>query len=247
MGFLLVFEERECDSYIDSGPATRLGIALLITSQGLHAYRSQVKLIISKGPERYTIPSLKGLTPEAAQAALKKLPLVLGVSSEVFNRDIPKGFVITSDPVAGTEVKRDASISLVISKGVETVALSSYAGKSGEQALNELTDLGFNVESTYAFDENILSGAVISQTPNGVDAAPKGSKVVLIISKGSQYVFIPNLFSIEQSKAIKALQDLELKTVVKKLGSKKTKKVTNISPKVGSKVKRGSTVTITVG
>ncbi len=207
----------------------------------------EVKLIISKGPERYIIPSLKGLTPEAAQAAIKKLPLVVGTSTEVFNKDIPKGFVISTDPVSGTQVKRDAKISLVISKGVETVALASYAGKSGEQALNELTDLGFNVDSTYAFDEKILSGAVISQTPNGVDVAPKGSTVALVISKGSQYVFIPNVFSIDQVKAAKVLADLELKVVVKKLGSKKTKKVTNIVPKVGSKVKRGSTVTITVG
>ena len=34
---------------------------------------------------------------------------------------------------------------------------------------------------------------------------------------------------------------------VQKIGKKTVKKVTNITPKVGSKVKRGSTVTITVG
>ena len=172
---------------------------------------------------------------------------MIGANTEVFNRDIPQGYVITSDPVSGTQVKRDTTVSIVVSKGIETVALASYAGKSGEQALNELTDLGFSVESTYAFDEKILSGAVISQKPIGVDVAPKGAVVTLIISKGSQYVFIPNVFSIEQVKATQVLQDLELKVVVKKLGSKKTKQVTNIVPKVGSKVKRGSTVTITVG
>jgi len=60
-------------------------------------------------------------------------------------------------------------------------------------------------------------------------------------------MYIPNIFSIEEAKAVRAMKDLELKVIVKKLGSKKLKKVTNISPKVGSKVKRGSTVTITVG
>jgi len=38
-----------------------------------------------------------------------------------------------------------------------------------------------------------------------------------------------------------------LKVMVKKIGKAKIKSVTNISPKVGTKVKRGSTVTITVG
>ncbi len=207
----------------------------------------QVKLIVSKGPERYIIPAVTGLTPEAATTALEKFPLIVGANTEVFNTEIPKGFVISTSPASGTQVKRDTPVSLVISKGVETVALVSYSGKSGEQALNELNDLGFNVESTYAFNEKILSGVVISQSPTGVDVAPKGSTVSLVISKGSQYVFIPNVFSLDQLKATQALQDLQLKVVVKKLGNKTVKKVTSISPKVGTKVKRGSTVTITVG
>ena len=207
----------------------------------------QVKLIVSKGPERYIIPSVTGLTPEAATTALEKFPLIVGANTEVFNTEIPKGFVISTSPASGTQVKRDTPVALVISKGVETVALASYSGKSGEQALNELNDLGFNVESTYTFNEKVLSGVVISQSPTGVDVAPKGSTVSLVISKGSQYVFIPNVFSLDQLKATQALQDLQLKVVVKKLGNKTVKKVTSISPKVGTKVKRGSTVTITVG
>jgi serine/threonine-protein kinase len=71
--------------------------------------------------------------------------------------------------------------------------------------------------------------------------------VQLIVSKGTQFVYIPNVFSLEESLATRTLKDLELKVVVKKLGVKKLKKVTNISPIVGTKVKRGSTVTITVG
>ena len=206
-----------------------------------------VTLIISKGAERYLIPTLKGLTPDAAKTAITKLPLTVGSVTEAFNSEVPQGFVISSSPDAGLQVKRDSVVDLVVSKGIETVPVASYVGKSGEQALNELTSAGFNVESTYDFDEKILAGAVISQTPKGDASIPKGAKINLVVSKGSQYVFIPNVFSIDEAKAIKALKDLELKVIVKKLGSKKLKKVTNISPKVGSKVKRSSTVTITVG
>ena len=243
LGLTTVILEKRFDEDIAKG-------AIIETSPpggGRVESGGQVKLIVSKGPERYIIPSVAGLTPEAATNALEKFPLIVGANTEVFNKEIPKGFVISTKPESGTEVKRDTPVSLVISKGVETVALVSYSGKSGEQALNELNDLGFDVESTYAFNERVLSGVVISQTPTGVDVAPKGSTVTLIISKGSQYVFIPNVFSLDQIKATQALQDLQLKVVVKKLGAKKVKKVTNISPKVGSKVKRGSVVTITVG
>lgn len=243
LGLTTVILEKRFDEDIAKG-------AIIETDPsggGRVASGGQVKLIVSKGPERYIIPSVTGLTPEAATTALEKFPLIVGANTEVFNTEIPKGFVISTSPASGTQVKRDTPVSLVISKGVETVALATYLGKSGEQALNELNDLGFNVESTYAFNEKILSGVVISQTPSGVDVAPKGSTVSLVISKGSQYVFIPNVFSLDQLKATQALQDLQLKVVVKKLGNKSVKKVTSISPKVGTKVKRGSTVTITVG
>ena len=92
-----------------------------------------------------------------------------------------------------------------------------------------------------------MAGAVISQVPSGGAPLEKGAKISLTISKGSEFVFIPNVFSLTETKAREALNDLELKVVVKKIGAKKVKAVTNISPKVGAKVKRGSTVTITVG
>ena len=127
------------------------------------------------------------------------------------------------------------------------MALTSYIGKSSDQALNELQAAGFSVISTYSFSETQLAGEVLSQSPAGGATADKGSKISLVISKGSQFTFIPNLYSIEEAKAVQSLKDLDLKVVVKKIGKKSVKKVTNISPKVGSKIKRGSTVTITVG
>ena len=230
-------EEIEADRVIESVP----------TGGGRVEQGGTVKLIVSKGPERYIIPMVNGLTPEAAHAAITKFPLKLAPSIEVFDSTVPKGFVISANPAIGTKVMRDTTVTLTISKGIEQVALASYLGKSGEQALNELTDAGFKVIATYAFSETKLVGEVISQTPAGGGTANKGAAVSIVISKGTQFAYIPNLYSIEEVKAVKALQDLGLKVIVKKIGKKTVKKVTNISPKVGSKVKRGSSVTITVG
>ena len=206
-----------------------------------------VKLIISKGPERYLLPSISGLTPDAAVKVLSKFPISLQPNSEEFTAKVPKGYVIDSNPPAGEKVKRDALVVIRVSKGIEQIALTSYIGKSSDQALNELQSSGFNVVSTYGFSETQLAGEVISQKPAGGGTADKGAKVTLVISKGTQFAYIPNLFSIEEGKAVQSLKDLDLKVVVKKIGKKSVNKVTSISPKVGSKVKRGSTVTITVG
>ena len=206
-----------------------------------------VKLIISKGPERYLLPSISGLTPDAAVKVLSKFPISLQPNSEEFTAKVPKGYVIDSNPPAGEKVKRDALVVIRVSKGIEQIALTSYIGKSSDRALNELQSAGFNVVSTYGFSETQLAGEVISQKPAGGGTADKGAKITLVISKGTQFAYIPNLFSIEEGEAVQSLKDLDLKVVVKKIGKKSVKKVTSISPKVGSKVKRGSTVTITVG
>ena len=243
LGLTLVISEKRFDEEVGDGQIIESDPA----GGGKVDAGGQVKAIISKGPERYVIPMLVGLTPEAAVNLLAKYPIKVGELKEVFNDRTPKGFVISSSPAQGQKVKRDATVDILLSKGVETLDVVSYVGKSADQALNELTEAGFDVETVDQFSENVLAGAVISQVPSGGAPLPKGEKIALTISKGSQFVFIPNVFSLTEAKARAALADLELKVVVKKIGAKKVKTVTNIAPKVGTKVKRGSTVTITVG
>jgi serine/threonine-protein kinase len=206
-----------------------------------------VKLTVSKGPERYVVPQLIGLTPEAAVNAIAKFPLTTGTITEVFNLEIPKGFVISADPAPGTKVRRDATINLVVSKGIETLALASYVGKIGEEALTELSEAGFDVTVTYTYDEKIIPGGVISQNPASGDI-PKGAKIELIVSKGSAFVTIPTkgIVGLKQEKARQILESLGLIVLDKPAGTK-NKTVINVSPKAGTKVKRGSTVTIAVG
>ena len=207
----------------------------------------RVNLVVSKGQERYVIPVLTGLTPSAALKVLTSQPLKSAGISEEFNTTIPKGLVISSNPPNGQKVKRDTPVSILVSKGIEEIALTTYVGQSADQAQNELTEAGFNVESSFAYSETVAAGAVVSQTPAGVVSAPKGTTITLVVSKGSKFVFIPNVYSIETNKAMATLKDLGLKVKVRSIGKKTVKYVTNVSPKIGTKVLRGTVVTITVG
>ena len=207
----------------------------------------RVNLVVSKGQERYVIPVLTGLTPSAALKVITSQPLKSAGISEEFNTTIPKGLVISSNPPNGQKVKRDTPVSILVSKGIEEIALTTYIGQSADQAQNELTEAGFNVESSFAYSETVAAGAVVSQTPAGVVSAPKGSTITLVVSKGSKFVFIPNVYSIETNKAMATLKDLGLKVKVRSIGKKTVKYVTNVSPKIGTKVLRGTVVTITVG
>ena len=207
-----------------------------------------VSLIVSKGAERFSVPNLQGLTSAAAIALLQKNSLLSGTMTDAFSPTLPQGAVISSSPAAGTSVRRDTPVNFVVSKGPELLVLNSYVGKSGDQALTELTNAGFVASTTYAYSDTVAIGAVISQNPDGTGGtASKGTKVALIVSQGSESVFVPNVYSFSQARATAMLQDLDLVVTVKKIGTRAVKTVTDISPKVGTKVKRGSTVVITVG
>lgn len=202
-----------------------------------------VKLNISKGKERITIPSLVGITPDIAIQKLAELGLKIGETNEIFSAAAEKGFVVGTEPKISTEVKRNSIVNIFVSKGIEQVSLISYAGKSGEEALSELTNAGFDVVPAYKFSDSVLPGLVISQDPDSAAEINKGAKVSLNISKGPEFVFIPNVISKTANQATLDLENKGLKVVVKGKGSK----VVSISPKQGSKVKAGSTVTISLG
>ncbi len=207
-----------------------------------------VLLFLSKGAERYTIPNLKGLTVESATSVLQAEPLVIGTTTESFDPKIPEGAIISTSPVAGTKATRGSAINIVVSKGIQQLALTSYVGKTGDQALNELEGEGFIVTVSYEFSDTSEPGAVISQVPNGDSPAPKGSEIQIVVSKGSESVFVPSgIRGLEKSAAITMLENsgLVVKTIL--TGKNKKKFVTNISPAERTKVKRGSKVTITVG
>jgi serine/threonine-protein kinase len=230
-------EEIAKGSVIESNPA----------GGGRVQANGTVNFIISKGPERYTIPKTTGLTVSAAQNAISRFPLEILPINETFSDEIPKGFVIQTRPESGTSVKRDAQVEIIVSKGIEQVALASYLGKSGEQALNELTEAGFDVEPTYAYSESVLELAVISQNPAGGSALDKGAKVSIVISKGPRYTFIPEtIIAMESVAAQNLLKSLGLKPKVISTGKNRVKYVISVSPVKKTKVERGSVVTIKV-
>lgn len=226
-----------------------VSIGKIITSDpaggGRVAIAGTVHLIISKGKERIKVPAITGLTIESATVALNEMNLKIGRVTEEFSATLEAGFLIGSNPAASSDVRKDSTVDLIISKGIEQVKLANFQGKTSDQAQSELTAAGLIVSSKYEYSDNIPVGTVISQTPSDVTTVGKGEKIVLVISKGPSKIFIPNVYSLSKLAATKILEDLGFKVEYKYIAKKKS--VTNISPKSGTAVSPGSTVTITLG
>jgi serine/threonine-protein kinase len=200
-----------------------------------------VGLVLSKGQERIEIPVISNLTPDVATQKISALGLTIGDINEVFDMKVESGFVIGTDPKSGEKVKRNSVVNIVVSKGVEKIALISYVGKGGDEALSELTNSGFDVKVVYKFSDKVFKGQVVSQSPEISDAIGLGSKIELVLSKGPEFVFVPNVLGKNKNDASLDLENLGLKVVTKGTG-----KVNNISPAIGTKVKQGAVITLTL-
>ena len=205
-----------------------------------------VYVTISGGQERIKVPELLGLTLDAATTTLSKANLKLGSTSTSFSATVDTGLIISSNPPAGSDAKKNSLVSLVISKGIQQMSLTSFVGLSSDQALNELNNLGAKVLSKYEYSDTVPAGNIISQDPDGSAPIAKGATVTITISKGPSSISIPNVKSLDLQAATKILENLGFVVNHKSIGTRKNKVVIGVSPKVGSMAKPGSTVTLTL-
>ena len=121
-------------------------------------------------------------SPAAAQSALAAIPVHVVTKTEP-NDSIPKDTVIGTQPAANTRVKRDSTVTLLVSSGPPVLAVPAIApGTPYDTAVQDLQQHGFHVARTDAFHATIPAGDVISQSPTGT--AVKFSTVTLTVSKG---------------------------------------------------------------
>ena len=216
-----------------------------------------------------SLPSVVGLNVKDATSTLSIIGMKVIIAQKEFDQNVPAGAVISSSPGGGARLKSGGTVALTISEGAQVIppttpkpiqtstsnpagansnapiAIKSYVGLTSDQAQSELTAAGFTVNQSFAYSESVATGSVISQSPDGSAPVLPKSTVAIVVSQGSSNVYIPNVYSFSGSYATMQLENLQLKVVVRKIGL--GKHVTDVFPKVGTKVKRGSTVVITLG
>jgi serine/threonine-protein kinase len=87
---------------------------------------------------------------------------------------------------------------------------------------------------------------VISVRPKAGTVVDSGSRVELVVSKGPPPVEVPNLVDLPRDRAVAALRQLGLKARVLEGAVTPLDRVLSQDPPAGTKVPKGSTVTIRI-
>ena len=208
---------------------------------------STVTAIVSKGPERFTVPQVAGMTVDDATAALSDDSLVVGTTTQAYNASIPTGAVVTSNPAPGTKLKRGQAVNLVVSKGPAPVPVPKVVGKSQAQATSVLTNAGLKVTSSQDWSKTISAGNVISSDPAAGVVVPKGGTVTIVVSKGPPPVLVPDVYKMAEADAKSALESAGFVVkIIYPIGITPFGRVVAQSPAAGKSLPWGSTIEIQV-
>ncbi len=201
---------------------------------------SEVTLVLSRGPDRRSVPELVGKTQEQATTALTEIGLAVGVVTPKFDKT-DAGTVLSSDPPAGEPLRPQTSVALVVSKGVELLAVPDVRDQSQTAAGKALVAAGFASSIKEVFSETVDKGAVLEQSPAS-GRAPRGSTVTLQVSKGPELITVPDIVGEPRQRAAEMLKALGLN--VRALAIPGPGTVRSSDPDAGTRVRKGATVTI---
>ncbi len=205
-----------------------------------------VRLIVSKGPERYAVPDITGSSPTAARAALAQVKLRLGSTSTRYSDTVVSGRIIASNPPAGQIARPGDRVDIVVSKGPAPIAVPNVVGRSAASAAAALTAAGFTPTSTTAYDDRVPAGMVARTAPIAGALVQRGTTVQTVVSKGPAPVTVPDVFRMSQQRATAVLEAAGLRVAVKRSSGRLLNLVKSQTPTAGSVVPHGTTVTITV-
>ncbi|MEK9665395.1 MAG: Stk1 family PASTA domain-containing Ser/Thr kinase [Candidatus Nanopelagicales bacterium] len=210
------------------------------------AAQTSVAVVLSLGPERYAVPDVRGAPLAAATTTLEDANLALGSVSEEWDATVPIGNVISQDPSAGAELKRDSVVDLVVSKGPKPVKIPGLAGTPVDEARALLEADGLVVTVTEDFSSEYAADLVISSTPGKGEKVNVGSTVELLVSKGPPPVEVPYLVDMLKQDAIDTLVYLGFNVDVNEPPITPLGRVISQDPAGGTLLPYGSTVTITI-
>ncbi|WP_327314468.1 Stk1 family PASTA domain-containing Ser/Thr kinase [Streptomyces sp. NBC_01235] len=206
-----------------------------------------VTLTVSDGPEMVKVPDVKGSRLDKAEKLLKTDGLEPGLVTKAFSKDVIKGFVISTDPEAGTQRRAGTAVSIVVSKG-SPIDVPDVTGEDLEDAKAELEEAGLKVKvSADEVNSEFDKGQVAAQTPAADSEAADGDTVTLTLSKGPEMVEVPDVVgaSVDDAKSLLEQSGFEVKEDRGLLGlfGDTVKKQ---SVDAGDMAPKGSTITITI-
>ena len=162
--------------------------------------------------EMVVMPKVVGKDVSAARSALVKQGLIPELTYEESDK-YTVGIVMRASVEEGTEIPVGTTVVLTVC-GNSGTRIPNVVGLTKEEAVELLTQAGFNVNISEVSSDEVDKGIVISQDPEGDVQAEEGSYVTIEVSKGpdlSGKTEMPKLIGMTEQEARNTLNAFGLK------------------------------------
>ncbi|MEE8674327.1 Stk1 family PASTA domain-containing Ser/Thr kinase [Tractidigestivibacter scatoligenes] len=136
---------------------------------------------LSQGAEQVSVPNVVGDSQSDATSALKSDGFSVNVVQSS-SSSVEKGYVISSNPSAGTSADKGSTVTITVSTGPASVSVPNVVGYDESSAETALKNAGFGVSVTTETSSTVAKGKVISQSAT---SATSGSTITIVVSSGS--------------------------------------------------------------
>ena len=144
-----------------------------------------VSLTVNGEAEQIVVEDVKGYKQQDAYDALKALNLSPKIQA-VADDDTAVGYVVKTDPAAGSTVSTGTTVTIYVSSGpsTESAVIPNIVGYQYSDAKEQLEATGFVVTAEYDDESDKDENTVLSVSPNEGEKAKKGSVVTVTVSSG---------------------------------------------------------------
>jgi len=224
--------------------AAAFGVVLFL---GFAPTLNPLDLVLGRG-RSVVVGDLVGLPLPGVRAELADAGLAVETSS-AFSLSVPRGSVLSQEPLPGTRVDPGGTVTLTVSRGAVRVVLDDLVGDPLSEARRGLDEAGVAVEVEERPDEEVPAGVVLAQDPGpGLEVRGDGT-VRLVVSSGPSPRPVPDVEgrSVAVASFTLGAFGLEVTEVEGTLATELPPgAVVRTDPPAGSTVARGTPVRVVV-
>ena len=227
--------------------ASVVAIALLLIAGSVWALTRR-----AAAPETVAVPTVVGLSQANAKAQIEAAGFVWELNPEkVASDSVEEGSVASTDPAGGTQAEKGSTVRVTISSGPDSVVLpDNLVGMTPEDARKAIEALGlkWELDSSKVASDTVAEGKVAQTNPSPGSKVKAGQTIRVYLSSGSDEVEVPDLDGMSQDQARSALKavGLELGNVTSVDSEKDKDRIVAQDPVTGTKVKKGTTIGVSV-
>ncbi|WJY88605.1 Stk1 family PASTA domain-containing Ser/Thr kinase [Corynebacterium confusum] len=193
------------------------------------------------------VPEVENRPRAEVVQELEELGLQVSVNEEA-HPEIERDHVIRVNPGPGSQLQKNATVTLTVSSGKEITDVPDVTDMDLESASRALDEAGLTLSDDITEEEtdDVPAGRIISQSPSPGSQLSKGSKVKVTVSQGVKQVRIPRLTGMDWDDARQTLDSLDVEPQLELVDSEEPENRVLEVQSEGREVDAGSTVVVRV-